>query len=207
MTKTISNFQARRELCISIWARWNAQLKGLVELERRCRNTRQEVQVLSERQEIFQSTVEDKLKLQSRATERYHDQIIEETKELEGKKSVEAMLLVQKMHDPWRYQNERDEARRLQSSRNSRRVRKELDLQHPTSPESCRSSTVDHDEEMTLESLRKRQEVQEVMKETEWKEARGREEEALEAGARRETEMSETGVVADGVEGIRGPKW
>ena len=36
------------------------------------------------------------------------------------------------------------------------------------------SSTVDHDEEMTVESLSKRQEVQEVMKKTEWKEARGR---------------------------------
>ena len=75
-------------------------------------------------------------------------------------------------------QNERDEARRLQSSENSRRVRKEMDLQHHFSSESCRSSTVDHDEEMTLEVPRKRQEVQEVMNETEWKETRGRGEEA-----------------------------
>ena len=37
---------------------------------------------------------------------------------------------------------------------------------------------IDRDEEMTLESPRTRQEVQEVMKETEWKETRGREEEA-----------------------------
>ena len=42
----------------------------------------------------------------------------------------------------------------LQSSGNSRRVRKGLGLQHPFSSESCRSSTVDHDEEMTLESPR-----------------------------------------------------
>ena len=62
------------------WARWDAQLKGLVELERICRDTRQEIQVLSDRQEIFQSTMEDKLKLQSRASERYHDQIFEEMK-------------------------------------------------------------------------------------------------------------------------------
>ena len=46
--------------------------------------------------------------------------------------------------------NERDEARRLQSSGNSRKVRKGLDLQHPFSSESRRSSTVDHDEEMTF---------------------------------------------------------
>ena len=36
-------------------------------------------------------------------------------------------------------------------------VRKGLDLQHPVS--SCRSSTMDHDKEMALESQRKRQEI------------------------------------------------
>ena len=81
-----------------------------------------------------------KLKSQSRANETYHDQIFEEIKELEEKKSEEALRMVQKKHDLWRYQNERDEARRLQNSGNSRRVRKGLDLQHPTSSESCRSS-------------------------------------------------------------------
>ena len=89
-------------LCIGSWARWDAQLKGLVELERRCRDTRQEIQVKSESQEISESTMEDKLKLQSRANERYHDQIFEEMKELEQNRSE----------------------RRLQSSGNSRRIRK-----------------------------------------------------------------------------------
>ena len=60
-------------------------------LERTCRNTRQEIQVLRERQEIFQSMMEDKLKFQSRANERYHDQIFEEIKELEQKKSEETL--------------------------------------------------------------------------------------------------------------------
>ena len=41
------------------------------------------MQALSVRQEIFKSTMEDKLKLQCRANERYHDQIFEEIKELE----------------------------------------------------------------------------------------------------------------------------
>ena len=40
------------------------------------------------------------------------------------------------------------------------------------------------------------------MKETEWKEARGREEEARRLEPEGEKEMPETGVVADGVEGI-----
>ena len=38
---------------IASLARWNAQLKGLVELKRRRRSTRHEEQVLSERHEIF----------------------------------------------------------------------------------------------------------------------------------------------------------
>ena len=55
---------------------------------------------------------------------------------------------------------------------------------------------------MTLESQRKRQEVQEVMKDTEWKEARGREEEAWRLEPEGETEMPKTGIVVGGVEGI-----
>ena len=47
--------QGEEEVFIASLARWNAQLKGLVELERRCRKTMQEVQVLSDRQEIFTS--------------------------------------------------------------------------------------------------------------------------------------------------------
>ena len=42
-----------------------------------------------------------------------------------------------------------------------------MDLQHTFSSESCRSSTVNHNDGITLESPRKRQEVQEVMNETE----------------------------------------
>ena len=96
--------------------------------------------------------------------------------------------------------NERDEARRLQISRNSRRVRKGLDLQRPTSSGSCRSSVIDHDEEMALEPPRRRHVVQEVIKETEWKEARSGEEEARRLEPEGETEVPDTGIVADGVE-------
>ena len=64
-------------------------------------DTRQEIQVLSERQEIFESTMEDKLKLQSRANERYHDQIFEEIQELDQKKSEEALRMVEQKHDLW----------------------------------------------------------------------------------------------------------
>ena len=53
---------------------------------------------------------------------------------------------------------------------------------------------VDHDEEMALEPPRKRPEL-------EWEEARGREEEAWRLEPEGETEVPETGIVADGVEG------
>ena len=54
-----------------------------MESGRRCQNMRQEVNYLSERQEIFRGMVEDKIRMQSRATENFDDQIFEEMKELE----------------------------------------------------------------------------------------------------------------------------
>ena len=95
-------------------------------------------------------------------------------KELEEKTSEEALLLAQKKHDLWRYQNERDEARRLQGSGSSRRMKKDADSQDLFSFESCRSSAVDHVEEMSLESPRKMQEEQEVMRENSGDATRGR---------------------------------
>ena len=59
-----------------------------------------------------------------------------------------------------------------------------------------------HDEEMTLESTKKRQDVQEVMDETAWKATRGREEYARRLEPEGETEMPETRIVTDGVEGV-----
>ena len=54
----------------------------------------QEVKILSERQEVLKGMVEDKIRLQSRANEKYCERILEEMKELEEKKSKEALLLV-----------------------------------------------------------------------------------------------------------------
>ena len=44
---------------------------------------RQEVNYLSERQEISRGLVEDKIRMQSRATENFSDQVFEEMEELE----------------------------------------------------------------------------------------------------------------------------
>ena len=55
----------------------------------------QEVKFLSERQELLKGMVQDKIRLQSRATEKSYDQILEEMKKLEEKKSEEALVLEQ----------------------------------------------------------------------------------------------------------------
>ena len=72
-----------------------------------------------------------------------------------------------------------------------------MDLQNLHSFLSCRSSTVDHVEEMSLESPRKRQDVQEVMDETAGKTTRGRGADAWRLEPEGETEMPETRVVSD----------
>ena len=64
--------------------------------------------------------VEDKIRLQSRATEKYYEQFFEEMNELEEKKSTEALLLLQKKHILMRCQNEKEKARRLQRIGSSR---------------------------------------------------------------------------------------
>ena len=149
----------------------------------------------------LKGTAEDKIRLQSRATakaEKYDDQIFQEMKELEEKKSEEALLLVQKKYDFWRHQNERHEARRLQRSGSSRRVKKEADSQDLLSFQSCRSSAVDHVEEMSLQSPRMIQVVQVVIGETAGKATRGRGADAWRLEPEGETETSETKVVSDG---------
>ena len=65
---------------------------------------------------IFKIAIEGKLKMQSRANERLHDQIIEEIKEMEHKKTEEALNLVKKENDLWRYRNEKEEAKKKAGS-------------------------------------------------------------------------------------------
>ena len=117
---------------------------------------------------------------------------------LEEKKSEEALLLVLKKFDLWRFQNERDETRSLQSSGSSRRMKMEADSQELLSIQSCRSSTVDHVEEISLESSRTRQGAQVVMSEIAGKEMRERGEYAWRLEPEEETETLETKVGSHG---------
>ena len=103
------------------WGRWEAQRKGLVDLERRCQDISREIQMLNKRQEIFQNAIEGKLRVQDRASERMQDQLVEEIKELVHRKTEEAFQTAGKEHYLWMYPNEKEEAKRLQGVRKLRK--------------------------------------------------------------------------------------
>ena len=58
--------------------------------------------------------------MQDRASERMRDRIIEEMKELVHRMTEEAFQIAGKEHDLWMYQNEKEEAKRLQGVRKLR---------------------------------------------------------------------------------------
>ena len=84
-------------------------------------------------------------------------------RELEEKKSKEALLLIQKKNILIRYHSERDKTRMLQRSGGSRVVRNEADTQDTLSSESCMSSAACDIEEMSSETSRRTQEKEETM--------------------------------------------
>ena len=62
-------WQEEGELFVASWARWEAQRKGLVDLERRCQDISREIHMLNKRQETFQNAVDAKLRVQDGASE------------------------------------------------------------------------------------------------------------------------------------------
>ena len=67
--------QREGEVLIASKARWEAQLKGLVELERRCQSFRADVEYLCERQEVLKGLVVSKKDMQRTALEDYQRKI------------------------------------------------------------------------------------------------------------------------------------
>ena len=128
--------------------------------------------MLNKRQEIFQSAIEGKLRMQDRASERLQDQIIEEVKELVNTKTDEALQLASKEHDLWMYQNEKEEAKRLQGVRKPRK-----------------------DEQMARVPPRNRSDW------PDWEEARKMEESEWRLEPEGEAEVPEIIIVSDAVEG------
>ena len=88
--------QEEDDVYITSLARRDTQLKRLVELERRCQELMQEVNLLSERQEVLACLMEDRSRLQSKASAKYYETIFEERRELVQKKSTEALVRAQK---------------------------------------------------------------------------------------------------------------
>ena len=160
--------QEENEVYIASLARWDTQLKGLVELERRCQDLMQEVELLSERQEVLAGLVEDKSRLQSKATEKYSETIFEEMKGVGREKSKEALALVQKKHILLRCQSERERARMLQRLGGSRAIRHWTDPRDTMSVESCSSSMACDMEEVCSESSRKMKDMEETTSEASW---------------------------------------
>ena len=69
-------------------ARWDTQQKGMGKLERRCQGLMLEVDLSSERQEVLAGLLEDKSRLQSKATTgKYYETIFEKIREVGKRKS------------------------------------------------------------------------------------------------------------------------
>ena len=122
-------------------ARWEEQLKGLVVLERHCLALREEVEHLSERQEVLAVLMEGKMNMQKTAPEDFQRQIFQELKkELEEQKTKEALELVQRKHKLIKWEGERERARTLQRLESSRAIGQWSRAQDNSSFRSCSSS-------------------------------------------------------------------
>ena len=95
-------------------ARWDVQLKGLVELERRCQSFRADVEYPCERQEVLEDLVVSKKDTQRTAPEGCQRKNYEALKELEEQRAKEALVLVQKKHKLKKWEGERRKGRTVQ---------------------------------------------------------------------------------------------
>ena len=84
--------------------------------------------------------------MQSRANDRLHDQTIEEMKEIEHMMTEEALNLVRKEDDLWRYQNEKEEAKK-----NAGRRKQRNDEEMAWAPPRNKSDWLDWEEARSME--------------------------------------------------------
>ena len=90
--------QGENEVLIVSKTRWDEQLKGLIELERRCLALREEVEHLGEKEEVLADVMVSKRDMQKEAPEKDQENIFEEFKELEEQRAKEALAFVNKKH-------------------------------------------------------------------------------------------------------------
>ena len=152
--------QGENEVLIASKARWDEQLKGLIELERRCLTLREEVEHLSERQEVLADLMVSKKDRQKVAPEDFQRQIFQKFKELEEQKTKEVLELKQRKHKLFKWVGER---RKGQGSRKGWRCREQQvhGLEATTVP----LVVLAH---LPWPSTRMAQEVDEAMSESSW---------------------------------------
>ena len=120
MAKKFSTYYGKKKVDCVLLAGPDGKRSGkaLVDWERWCQDICREIQMLNKRREIFQSAIEGKLRVQDRVSERMQDQIIEEIKEMEQRKTEEALQLVRKEHDLWMYQRRKQKQKGCRKSGN-----------------------------------------------------------------------------------------
>ena len=107
--------QGANEILVASVSRW----EGAVEhadcvLERECLELREEIEHLSEKQEVLATLMEGKMGLQKATPEDFQVQIFQELKELEEQKTKEALEHVKRKHKMVKWEGERERARMIQ---------------------------------------------------------------------------------------------
>ena len=121
------------ELCIASWARWEAQWKGLVDLERRCQDTSREIRLLNKDKKKSKMRTMARLECKTERVKDRKIQFVGEIKYLENTKAEEALQLVRNEHALWFFPNEKEETKRLQSGTNRGRMKRWLGHHQETS--------------------------------------------------------------------------
>ena len=106
-TKFHFSFGWKRPKKQVVSTRW--ELHGL-ELESRCQDLMQAVELSNDRQEVLAGMVVSKRDLQKEAPKKYQKKVFEEFKELEESRAKEALELAQKKHMLVKWEGERERA-------------------------------------------------------------------------------------------------
>ena len=100
--------QGANEILVAGMARWEEQLRMLIVLERECLELREEIEHLTEKQEVLATLMEGKMSMQRVASEDFQRQIFQELQELEEQKTKEALELVKRVHKLVKWEGERE---------------------------------------------------------------------------------------------------
>ena len=100
--------QGAKGILVASVARWEEHLRMLTVLERKCLDLSEAIEQLSEKQELLATLMESKKSLQKVAPDEFQRQIFQELKELEERKSREALELLGRKHKLGNWEGERE---------------------------------------------------------------------------------------------------